>query len=58
MDDVIIPRLDFEEGLAKLKDVLQVALRNWSKCQDLHSKDQCLGVKVKQSHQAMKKFKH
>jgi len=48
MDDVIIPSQDYEEGLPKLKDVLQVAspngLRmNWSKCQILHSKVQFLG---------------
>jgi len=48
MDDVIIPSQDFEEGLAKLKDVLQVASRNglrinWSKCQKLLSKVQFLG---------------
>jgi len=48
MDDVIIPSQGFEEGLAKLKDVLQVASRNglrinWSKCQILHSKVQFLG---------------
>jgi len=48
MDDVIIPSQGFEEGLAKLKDVLQVASRNglrinWSKCYILHSKVQFLG---------------
>jgi len=48
MDDVITPSQDFVEGLAKLKDVLQVASRNglrinWRKCQILHSKVQFLG---------------
>jgi len=63
MDDVIVPSLDFEEGLVKLNDVLQVALRNgfhinWSKCQDLHSKEKFLRFKVKESHQVLKKCKH
>jgi len=69
MDDVIIPSQDFEEGLAKLKNVLQVASRyglriNWSKCQILPSKVQFLGyiiqsgtiTPVPEKIQAVKEF--
>jgi len=58
MGDVIKPSQNFEERLANMKDVLQVASRN-GKCQILHSKVQFLGY-ITQSGTitpVMKRFK-
>jgi len=43
MDDVIISSKSIDEGVQKLKRVLEVAQVNWSKCQVLKRKVNFLG---------------
>lgn len=69
MDDLIIPAKDDEEGMSKLKTVLEVAAKNgldikWSKCQFLKKRIEYLGYEIENGFinpgerkiQAIKKF--